>query len=184
MEHFVVVVVAIVGCVKIGGPLDWGLLFIFCTPKGIGAINLPLSVRPSVSQSVRNTKLQELALRIFLIFWIQLGDDKCRKVTESDFWKKIPLTLFWGKKGSKRGQNGVFEFFLSKTALKIFLIFGMKLRLYKGFILALFWKKNPKRGQMGQMGYPEKMSTNYFFMRIEWCWTRISNNVFYFFWNP
>ena len=54
-------------------------------PKGIGAINLPLSVCLSVSLYVSDAKLEELALRIFLIFWIQLGDDKCRKVTKIVF---------------------------------------------------------------------------------------------------
>ena len=56
----------------------------FCTPEGNWCYKFTL-VSLSVSLLVCDAKLEELALRIFLIFWIQLGDDKCRKVTESDF---------------------------------------------------------------------------------------------------
>ena len=131
------------------------LVLFVAPPKGIGAINLHPLVSPLVCQFVRNAKLEELVLRIFLIFWIQLGDDKSRKVTKSVFWKKFPLTPFFGKKGSKQAQKWFFHFFW-KTALRIFLIFGLKLRLYKGFILAeaLFWKKIPKGVKSAKRGTP------------------------------
>ena len=50
------------------------------------------------------------------------------------FFLKMPLAPFFGQKGVKKGSKWVFDFF-SKMALRIFLIFGVKLLLYKGFIL-------------------------------------------------
>ena len=51
--------------------------------REIGAINLPLSVSQSVSLSVRDAKLQELAPRIFLLF--------CMKLVEFIFCTDIPF---------------------------------------------------------------------------------------------
>ena len=143
-------------------------MFTCCTPEGNWCYKFtPVrqSVSASVCLSVSDAKLEQLALRIFLIFWIQLGDDKCRKVTKSVFWKKLSLTPFFGgKRGQKGVKKGSLNFF-SKTALRILLIFGMKLRLYKGFILAeaVFWKKIKgvkwaKRGPPGHRFFFEKKS--------------------------
>ena len=41
---------------------------------------------------VRNAVFSETALRIFLIFYMKLGDYKDRKLTEPDFWQK---SLIW-----------------------------------------------------------------------------------------
>ena len=47
---------------------------------------------------VDNAVFSETALSIFLIFCMKLGDYKCRKVTEPDFWKKF---LIW--RNSRKG---------------------------------------------------------------------------------
>ena len=99
---------------------------------------------------VANVVFSETALKIFLIFCMKLGDYKGRKVTESYFWKKVldleilakglqirpkPDTLIFGWLAG----NAVF----SETYLRIFLIFCMKLRDYKGIKVTEpnFWKK-------------------------------------------
>ena len=45
----------------------------------------------SVGWLVGKAVFSEMALRIFLIFCMKLGDYKCRKVTEPDFWKKFVI---------------------------------------------------------------------------------------------
>ena len=69
------------------------------------------------------------------------------------FFLKMPLAPFFGQKGVKKGSKWVFDFF-SKTALRIFLIFGVKLLLYKGFILgeAEFSGKLPFCPFLGLLG--------------------------------
>ena len=82
---------------------------------------------------VGNAVFSETALRIFLIFCMKLGDYKGRKVTEPDFWKNS----WFGdirKKVSKLAQNQTLIFF-TKTALTIFLVFGLKLVLNMTFNL-------------------------------------------------
>ena len=68
----------------------------------------------------------ETALRIFLIFYMKLGDYKGRKVTEPDFWKK---NLIWrySQKGLQISPKSDTLIFFPKTALTIFLVCGLKL---------------------------------------------------------
>ena len=83
---------------------------------------------------VGNVVFSETALRIFLIFCMKLGDYKCRKVTEPDFWKKF---LIWRylRKGLQISPKSDTLIFFSKTALTIFLVFGLKLVLNMTFNL-------------------------------------------------
>ena len=70
------------------------------------------------------------ALRIFLKFGMMLGVKKCKNVTEPDFSRKLlfgPKSLFLGPKWPKL----VFFALYSKTALRIFLKFGMMLGVKK-----------------------------------------------------
>ena len=83
---------------------------------------------------VGNTVFSEKALRIFLIFCLKLGDYKGRKVTESDYWKKI-LVWRYSRKGLQISPKSDTLIFFSKTALTIFLVFGLKLVLNMTFNL-------------------------------------------------
>ena len=77
---------------------------------------------------VGNTVFPETALKIFLIFCMKLGDYKGRKVTEPDFWKKF-LIWRYSRKGLQISPKSDTLIFFSKTALTIFLVFGLKLVL-------------------------------------------------------
>ena len=77
----------------------------------------------------------ETPLRIFLIFCTKLGDYKCRKVTELDFWKKTPLNWRYSGKGIQISPKSENLIFFSKTAWTIFLVFGLKLELNMTFNL-------------------------------------------------
>ena len=77
---------------------------------------------------VGNAVFYETALRIFLIFCMKLGDYKGRKVTEPDFWKKL-LIWRYSRKGLQISPKSDTLIFFSKTALTIFLVFGLKLVL-------------------------------------------------------
>ena len=77
---------------------------------------------------VVNEIFSETALRIFLIFCMKLGDYKGRKVTEPDFWKKF-LIWRYSRKGLQISPKSDTLIFFSKTALTIFLVFGLKLVL-------------------------------------------------------
>ena len=83
---------------------------------------------------VGNVVFSETTLRIFLIFWIKLGDYKGRKVTEPDFWKKF-LIWRYSPKGLQISPKSDTLIFFSKTALMIFLVFGLKLALNMTFNL-------------------------------------------------
>ena len=85
---------------------------------------------------VGNAVFSETALRIFLIFCMKLGDYKGKKVTELDIWfgdirekvsKLAQNQTLWYLVGWLVG-NAVF----SEMALRIFLIFCVKLGNYKG----------------------------------------------------
>ena len=81
---------------------------------------------------VGNAVLSETALRVFLIFCMKLEDYKDRKVTEPNFEK----SSWFGdihKKVSKWAQNQTLWYFFSKTALTIYLVFGLKLVLKMAF---------------------------------------------------
>ena len=75
---------------------------------------------------VGNTVFSEMALRIFLIFCMKLGDYKGRKVTEPDFWKKFLIWRYSRKRLQISPKSDILIFF-SKTAQTIFLVFGLKL---------------------------------------------------------
>ena len=81
---------------------------------------------------VGNAVFSETALRIFLIFCMKLGDYKGRKVTEPDFWKKF-LIWRYSRKGLQISPDT--SIFFSKTALTIFLVFGLNLVLNMTFNL-------------------------------------------------
>ena len=83
---------------------------------------------------VGNAVFSETALRIFLIFCMKLGDYKGRKVTEPDFWKKF-LIWRYSQKGLQISPKSDTLIFFSKTALTIFLVFGLKLVLNMAFNL-------------------------------------------------
>ena len=82
---------------------------------------------------VGNAVFSETAQTIFLIFCMKLGDYKGKKVTEPDFWKTSWFRDI-REKVSKLAQNQTLIFF-SKTALTIFLVFGLKLVLNMTFNL-------------------------------------------------
>ena len=81
-----------------------------------------------VGSFVGNAVFSETAPRIFLIFWMKLGDYKGKKVTELDFWKKI-LILRYSQKGLQISPKSDTLIFSSKTALMTFFVFGLKLVL-------------------------------------------------------
>ena len=83
---------------------------------------------------VGSAVFSETALRIFLIFCMKLGDYKGRKVTEPDFWKKF-LIWRYSRKGLQISPKSDTFIFFSKTALTIFLGFGLKLVLNMTFNL-------------------------------------------------
>ena len=83
------------------------------------------SLQISAGWLVGNTNFSEMALRIFLIFYMKLGDYKGRKVTEAQFLKK---TWFGDirEKVSKLALVGWLDgnANFSETALRIFVIFA------------------------------------------------------------
>ena len=83
---------------------------------------------------VGNAVFWETALRIFLIFRMKLREYKGRKVTEPDFWKKLLIWIYsrnwrYSRKGLQISPKSGTLIFFSKTALTIFLAFGLKLVL-------------------------------------------------------
>ena len=101
----------------------------------------PLRLRHHYSQLQLSSRLRMLielwktALTIFIIFGMKLGDYKVRIVTEPDFPKKIRFPGNWAKTGNFYSKSDSL-IFSSKFPLRILLIFGVKLGLYKGFKLA------------------------------------------------
>ena len=83
---------------------------------------------------VDNAVFSETALTISLIFGSKLGDYKGRKVTEPDVWKKLLIWRYLRKGLQISPKSDTFIFF-SKTALMIFLVFGLKLVLNMTFNL-------------------------------------------------
>ena len=77
---------------------------------------------------VGNAVFSKTALRVFLIFCMKLGDYKGRKVTEPDFSKKF-LIWRYSRKGLQITPKSDTLIFFSKTALTVFLVFGLKLVL-------------------------------------------------------
>ena len=62
---------------------------------------------------VGNAVFSETTLRIFLIFWMKLGDYKGRKVTELEFWKNSSFGDI-REKVSKLAQNQTLWYFSQK----------------------------------------------------------------------
>ena len=83
---------------------------------------------------VGNAVFSETALRMFLIFCMKLGYYKGRKVTEPNFWKKL-LIWRYSWKGLQISPKSDTLIFFSKTALAIFLVFGLNLVLNMTFNL-------------------------------------------------
>ena len=83
---------------------------------------------------VGNAVFLKTALRVFLIFCMKLGDYKGRKVTEPNFWKKF-LIWRYSRKGLQITPKSDTLIFFSKTALTVFLVFGLKLVLNMTFNL-------------------------------------------------
>ena len=83
---------------------------------------------------VGNAVFSETAVRIFFIFSMKLGKYKGRKVTESDFWKNFLIWRYSRRRLQISPKSDIFIFF-SKTALTIFLAFGLKLVLNMTFNL-------------------------------------------------
>ena len=81
-----------------------------------------------------NAVFSKTALRAFLIFCMKLGDYKGRKVSEPDFWKKF-LIWRYSRKGIQITPKSETLIFFSKTALAVFLVFGLKLVLNMTFNL-------------------------------------------------
>ena len=75
-----------------------------------------------------------LVTQFFLIFCMKLGDYKGRKVTQPDFWKKFLISRC-SQKGLQISPKSDTLIFFSKTALLIFLVFGLKLVLHMTFNL-------------------------------------------------
>ena len=98
---------------------------------------------------VGNVVFSETGLNIFLMFCMKLGDYKGRKVRETGFWKNF-LIWTYTRKGLQIRHYGWLVGWLvgnavsSETALRIFLIFNMKLGEYKGRKARRldFWKTN------------------------------------------
>ena len=91
---------------------------------------------------VGNTVFSETAFRIFLIFCMELGNYKRKKVTEPDFWKKFLIWRF-SRKGLQISPKSDTFIFCSKTAPTTFLVFASKLVLNMTFNLneTYFFKK-------------------------------------------
>ena len=84
---------------------------------------------------VGNAVFSETALRIFLIFCMKLGDYKGRKVTEPDFWKNFSIWRYSRTVLQISPKSDTLIFF-SKTAVTMFLVFGLKLILNMTFNLS------------------------------------------------
>ena len=95
----------------------------------IGVINNWL-----VGWLVGNGVFSETSLRIFLIFCRKLGDYKGRKDTEPDFWEKF-LIWRYSLKSFQISPKSDTSIFFSKTALTIFVVFGVTLSLNMTFNL-------------------------------------------------
>ena len=83
---------------------------------------------------VGNAVFSETAQRIFLIFYMKLGDYKGRKVTEPDFWKRF-LICKYSRKNLQISPKSDILILFSKTAVIVFLVFDLKLVLNMTFTL-------------------------------------------------
>ena len=97
---------------------------------------------------VGSAVFSETAQRIFLIFCMNLGDYKGRKVTELDFWKKI-LIWRYSQKGLQISPKSNTLIFFSKTALTFFLVFGLNLvQIWPSIWMKPIFQKNVQFGDI------------------------------------
>ena len=96
---------------------------------------------------VRNAVFSEAARRIFLIFCMKSGE--AYKGTEPDFWEKF-LIWRYSRKGLQINTKSDNLIFFPKTAVTIFLVFGLKLVLNTTFNLneTNFSEKNLQFGDI------------------------------------
>ena len=131
---------SLIFCKTFGKSFSWRLRFLNNIIHILVYVVGPASARSYKIRVVGNNWLvgnavfSETALRIFLIFCMKLGDYKGRKVTEPDFWKKF-LIWRYSRKGLQISPKSDTLIFFSKTALTIFLVFGLKLVLNMTFNL-------------------------------------------------
>ena len=97
-----------------------------------GLINSASSVRLSVRPFVRNADISGSTRQNFLMFCTKLEQHKCRKVTFSDFRKKLLTPCGRGQK-VKFGPKLDFFKDCFRTTCQNFLIFCMKLDNNKAF---------------------------------------------------
>ena len=86
---------------------------------------------------VGNAVFSETALRIFLIFCMKLRDYKGRKVTEPDFWKNF-LIWRYSRTVLQISPKSDTLIFFAKTAVTMFLVFGLKLILNETYFSEKF----------------------------------------------
>ena len=112
------------------------LLFCFLDRRQRGPIRSVLLVTIGwlFGWLVGKAVFSEMTLRIFLIFCRKLGEYRARKVTEPDFWIKF-LIWRYSRKSLQISPKSDTLIFFSKTALTIFLVFGLKLVLNTTFNL-------------------------------------------------
>ena len=84
------------------------LLIIFLDRRQWGPIKLVLLV--IIGWLVDNAVFSETAVRIFLIFYMKLGDYEGRKVAEPEFWKKFLIWRYsWkGLQNSPKSDTDIF----------------------------------------------------------------------------
>ena len=74
----------------------------------------------NLASSVRNADISGSARQKFLIFCTKLEQHKCRKVTFSDFRKKLLTPLWAGSKGQIWPKIGLFQRLLPNCAPEFF----------------------------------------------------------------
>ena len=116
-----------------------------------GPINSASSVCSSVRSFVHNTDISASTGQKFLIFCTKLEQHNCRKVTFSDFRKKLLTPCGWGQK-VKFGPKLDFSKDCFQTASQNCSMFCMKLDNNKAFqttYMLSTWKllPRPSRGQ-------------------------------------
>ena len=130
--HFVVTLFAVAFSI-----LDENLVFLIPWLRDASSLHTPLIgwlVAWLLGCLVGNEVFSETAQRIFLIFCMKLGDYKGRKATEPDFWKRF-LIWKYSRKGLQISPKSDILIFFSKTAVIVFLVFGLKLVLNITFTL-------------------------------------------------
>ena len=130
--HFVVTLFAVAFSI-----LDENLIFLIPWLSDASSLHTPFIgwlVAWWLGCLVGNAVFSETAQRIFLIFCMKLGDYKGRKVTEPDFWKRF-LICKYSRKNLQISPKSDILILFSKTAVIVFLVFGLKLVLNMTFTL-------------------------------------------------